>query len=137
MLTYADVCLTGDCSGPDACGILGLVGQIRRALPPPLARAAMLCQRYTQFTCFTSAEVQILTQCYAKAAAEDPANYYAWQCLAVLESKSGDSDAARALFKKCTGTQFTCFTSTEQVGGLGRRSRPLQEVHRYSVYLLY
>ena len=42
-------------------------------------------------------------QCYAKAAAEDPANYYAWQCLAVLESKSGDSDAARALFKKCTG----------------------------------
>ena len=73
----------------------------------------MLCQRYTQFTCFTSAEVQILTECYAKAAAEDPANYYAWQCLAVLESKSGDSDAARALFKKCTGTQFTCFTSAE------------------------
>jgi hypothetical protein len=31
----------------------------------------------------------------------------------LVQSKSGDSDAARALFKKCTGTQFTCFTSAE------------------------
>lgn len=42
-------------------------------------------------------------QCYAKAAAEDPLNYFAWQCLGVLEAKSGHLDAARALFKKCTG----------------------------------
>ena len=40
-------------------------------------------------------------QCYAKAAAVDPHNYYAWQCLAVLECKSGVCVCVRACVCVC------------------------------------